>query len=220
MSKNVIVIGASGHGKVIADIVQKSGDTVFGFLDDNPTLTDCFIGFPILGTVDRYKEYINEAWFIIAIGNAAIRESISERLKGVSWYTAIHPAAVIAGIDVGIGEGTAVMANAVINSGAKIGKHCIINSSAVVEHDNRVEDYVHISVGAKLAGTVRVGKSTWIGIGASVSNNIDICGGCMIGAGSVVIRDIGETGTYVGVPARRIDMEEKSVKNAGGYHAR
>lgn len=203
MSKNVIIVGASGHGKVIADIVQKSGDTVLGFLDDNPVPTNTFIGFPVLGTVDRYKEYANEAWFIVAIGNAAIRESISKQLHGVSWYTAIHPAAVIAGIDVDIGEGTAVMANAVINSGARIGRHCIINSSAVVEHDNLLEDYAHVSVGVKLAGTVRVGKSTWVGIGASVSNNINICGNCMIGAGSVVIRDIGEAGTYVGVPAKK-----------------
>lgn len=204
MPKNVIIIGASGHGKVVADIVQKSGDLVLGFLDDNPALTGSFVNFPVLGEIAEYSKYINNAWFIVAIGNAAVREKISEQLCGVLWYTAIHPAAVIAGIDVEIGEGTAVMANAVINPGSKIGKHCIINSSAVVEHDNRIEDYVHISVGAKLAGTVRIGQSSWIGIGANVRNNVNICGGCMIGAGSVVIQDISEAGTYVGVPAKKL----------------
>lgn len=204
MSKKVIIIGASGHGKVVADIIQKSGETVLGFLDDNSARKDGFIGLPILGTIDQYRRYIGDARFIIAIGNAAIRERLAMELHDVSWYTAIHPAAVIAGIDVDIGEGTAIMANAVVNSGAKIGRHCIINSSAVIEHDNMIEDYVHISVGTKLAGTVKIGKSSWVGIGASVSNNINVCANCMIGAGSVVIRDISEAGTYVGVPAKRV----------------
>ena len=96
------------------------------------------------------------------------------------------------------------MPNAVINAGAKIGEHCIINTGAIVEHDNILENYVHISVGAKLAGTAHVGIATWIGIGASVSNNLSICENCMIGAGAVVVKDITESGTYIGVPARRM----------------
>lgn len=201
--KSVVIIGASGHGKVIADIVLKSGDRIIGFLDDNPLLEGTFIGFPLLGTVEKYTSYLKDAEFVIAIGDASTRENIAKKLNGVKWYTAIHPTAVISKIDVTIDEGTVVMANAVINSGSKIGKHCIINSSAVVEHDNWIEDYVHISVGAKLAGTVHVGKSTWIGVGASVSNNVEICAECMIGAGAVVVKDIKEAGTYVGVPVRR-----------------
>lgn len=203
-AKSVIIIGAGGHGKVIADIIQKSGDRIVGFLDDNPCIGANFIGFPMLGTVDDYKKFDNE--FVIAIGNATIRERIVRKLSNVSWYTAVHPTAIISDMDVKIGEGTVVMANAVINTGSRIGKHCIINSSSVVEHDNKIADFVHISVGVKLAGTVNVGKSCWIGIGAVVSNNVNICGNCMIGAGAVVIKDIGETGTYVGVPAKRIDI--------------
>lgn len=199
--KLVVIIGASGHGKVIADIIQKSGDKILGFLDDNLNAPNTFIDFPVLGSVDDYKNY--EAEFVIAIGNAAIRENIARKLGDVSWYTAIHPTAVISDIDVKIGAGTVIMANAVINSGSTIGKHCIINSGAIVEHDNKIEDFVHVSVGAKLAGTVNVGKSTWIGIGASVSNNINLCGNCMIGAGAVVVKNIREEGTYVGVPAKR-----------------
>ena len=209
--KSVIIIGASGHGKVVADIVQKSGDKVLGFMDDNLNLPDTFIDFPILGTVNNYQNYIDKAEFVIAIGNAAVRENIADKLLGVSWYTAIHPTAVISEIDVEIGVGTVVMANAVINSGSKIGKHCIINSAAVVEHDNQISDYAHISVGAKLAGTVKIGKGTWIGIGASVSNNVSICEGCIIGAGAVVIRDIKKIGTYVGVPAEMIGMCKREI---------
>ncbi len=217
--KSVIIIGASGHGKVIADIVLKSGDRIIGFLDDNPLLEGTFIGFPLLGTVEKYKSYSKDAEFIIAIGNASIREKIAKKLNGVKWYTAIHPTAVISKIDVTIDEGTVVTANAVINSGSKIGKHCIINSSAVVEHDNWIEDYVHVSVGAKLAGTVHVGKSTWIGVGASVSNNVEICAECMIGAGAVVVKDVNEAGTYVGLPVKKRtdDMRNISIsKNSRG----
>lgn len=202
MCKSVVIIGASGHGKVIADIVKKSDDEVTGFLDDNQYLPKELEGIPVLGTVGDYIKYKN-CMFVVAIGNAKIREKIVEQLDDVEWYTAIHPSAVIASVDTEIGEGTVVMANAVVNAGAHIGKHCIINTSAVIEHDNQIDDYVHVSVGAKLAGTVSVGKATWIGIGASISNNLSICSGCMTGAGVVVVKNISEAGTYIGVPAER-----------------
>lgn len=203
MNQPVIIIGASGHGKVVADIVEKNGDQVMGFLDDNPALSDTFVGFPVLGKTEQYKEYPDAA-YVVAIGNPVIREKIVKKLNTVTWYTAVHPTAVISNLDTSIGEGTVIMANAVVNAGAKIGKHCIINTGAIVEHDNQLADYVHISVGTKLAGTVSVGRSTWIGIGASVSNNLSICADCMIGAGAVVVKEINEAGTYVGVPAKKV----------------
>ena len=191
--KQVIIIGAGGHARVIADIVRRAGDNLLGFLDDN---------VPALGKV---KDYVNypEAHFIIGIGNAAVRRRIAGELAGVNWYTAIHPTAVIAE-NVRIGPGSAVMAGAVVNPGAVIGEHCIVNTGSIVEHDNQIENYVHISVGAKLAGTVTIGENTWVGIGAVVSNNLTVCGDCMIGAGAVVVRNITESGTYVGVPARKL----------------
>ena len=194
MMKKVVIIGAGGHGKVVADSVRGNGDEIIGFLDDSPQMEG------LLGTISDYHKF-SDAEFIIAIGNAEIRERISSQLN-CKWYTAIHPTAFISPA-AEIGEGTVVMANAVVNAGAVIGKHCIINTSAVVEHDNRIEDFVHISVGAKLGGTAEVGKLTWIGIGATVSNNVKICGRCTIGAGAVVIKDIDEPGIYVGVPAKR-----------------
>ncbi len=203
MKKNVVIIGASGHGKVIADIIIKSGDSILGFLDDNKNKGDTFCGYPILGKSTDYKRFQKKCEFVIAIGNADIREKISLLCHNVKWYTAIHPQSVISTIDVSIGEGTVVMANVVINSGASIGKHCIINTSSVVEHDNNICDFVHVSVGTKLAGTVSVGKKTWIGIGATVKNNTTICGNCMIGAGAVVVNNIDCEGTYIGVPAKK-----------------
>ena len=200
--KQVIVIGAGGHGKVIADIVLAAGDHLLGFLDD-ARAGQQILGFPVLGGIRDYVNY-KDAEFVIAIGNAQAREQIASDLEGVRWYTAIHPSAVISPLEVTVGEGTVIMANAVINPGASVGRHCILNTASVVEHDNRIADFVHISVGAKLAGVVSVGKSTWIGVGAVVKNATSICADCMIGAGAVVVKDILESGTYVGVPARRI----------------
>lgn len=211
MCKKVVIIGTGGHGKVVADIVRKSNDIVKGFLDDDERLLDIFAGSAVLGKVDDYIKYL-DCEFVIAIGNPIIREKIAEKLIGVTWYIAIHPTAVIADIDVSIGEGTVIMANAVINSGTQIGKHCIINTGAIVEHDNQIDDFVHVSVGAQVAGTVHIGKGTWVGIGSSVKNNIVICEGCMIGAGTVIVKNIEEKGTYVGVPARRLDDIKKEKR--------
>lgn len=202
MKESVVIIGASGHGKAVADIVCCAGDIVKGFLDDNPELESSFAGFPVLGTVEQYLEF-SDCQFIVAIGNAAIREKIAERMQQVRWYTAIHPRAVISKLETKIEEGTVIMANAVVNPGTHIGRHCIINSSAVVEHDNQIGDYVHISVGAKLAGTVTIGARSWIGIGAVVRNNVSICAECVVGAGGVVVKDIEVPGTYVGVPVKK-----------------
>ena len=97
------------------------------------------------------------------------------------------------------------MAGVVINSSSRIGKGCIINTSSSLDHDNVIENYVHISPGVNMAGTVKVGKGSWIGIGSVVSNNVNICSDCKVGAGAVVVKDITEPGTYVGVPVRKID---------------
>lgn len=209
MPKSVVIIGASGHGKVIADIIIKSGDIVRGFLDDAQNLPETVAGIPVLGCTAEYDKYA-ECSFVIAIGNAAIRRRIAERLEGhVTWYTAIHPAATIASLGVEIGEGTVIMAGAVVNACACMGRHCIINTSAVIEHDNLLGDYVHVSPGAVLTGTVTVGDNTHIGAGACVKNNTSITADCVIGAGAVVVRDITEKDTYVGVPARKIRREEQ-----------
>ena len=201
MCKNVILIGASGHGKVIADIIEKSGDKVFGFLDDNENLKSV-MNYKVLGTSEKCIDY-PECEFIISIGNNKIRKMIAEKYPNLKYYTAVHPSAVIAN-GVRIGEGTCVMANAVINAAAEIGRHCIINTGAVIEHDNKIGDYVHVSPKGTLCGTVTVGNGTHIGAGATVKNNVNIAADTIIGAGAVVIKDIEKSGTYAGVPVREL----------------
>lgn len=200
MSKKLVIIGASGHGKVIADIAKRNGYHEIVFLDDNETIHECG-EYPVIGR-SHEVDTIN-ADVIVGIGNASIRKKIQQSIPARKMATLIHPSAVVAE-DVIIGVGTVIMAGAVINSGARIGKGCIINTCASVDHDCNVEDYVHIAVGSHLCGTVSVGDETWIGAGAIVSNNISICSECMIGAGAVVLCDIKESGTYIGVPAKKV----------------
>ncbi len=203
MHKDVIIIGAGGHAKVIADIVRKSGDNLIGFLDDTKEVGSEFFDAFVLGKTDAYSEF-SEKEFIIAIGNNSIREQIANKMQDATFYTAIHPTAVIAE-GVTIGTGSCVMANAVLNADAKVGKHCIINTASVVEHDNTLSDYVHISPVAALAGTVSVGERTHVGVGAKVKNNTEICADVIVGAGAVVVKNITRAGTYIGVPARKVN---------------
>ena len=200
--KKLIIIGASGHGKVVADIAKKNGYNDILFLDDDENVTVCG-GYKVVGKACDFENY--DCDMIVAIGNANVRRRIQEGLEncGKNVVSLIHPDAVI-GDNVSIGKGTVVMPGVVINTDTVIGKGCIINTCASVDHDNLIGDCVHVSVGVHLAGTVSVGDNTWIGIGAVVSNNINITENCKIGAGAVVVSDIKESGTYVGIPAKRI----------------
>ena len=209
--RKLAIIGASGHGRVVADIARRNGYKEIVFLDDDDSIHECG-GYPVIGKSSEAGTI--DADVIIGIGNAVVRKQIQESTPDEKLVTLIHPDAVVAE-DVVMGKGTVVMAGAVINPGVRIGKGCIINTCSSVDHDCVVGDYVHIAVGSHLCGTVTVVNGTWIGAGATVSNNVYICSDCMIGAGAVIVNDIRESGTYVGVPARRIDMEEKSVKKCG-----
>lgn len=201
--KELIIIGANGHGKVAADIAVCSGYEKIAFLDDDEKIKTC-LGYPVIGKTGAAARYLGYDFFV-AIGNPKIRQRFQEQLvrDGLNIVTLVHPSAVVAD-SVSLGAGVVVMAGTAINPDSVIGNGCIINTGATVDHDNIIEDYVHIAVGSHLAGNVKIGKMTWIGAGAVVINNINICADCMIGAGAAVVRDINEPGTYVGVPARKV----------------
>lgn len=206
MKDNLIIIGASGHGKVVADIAIKMNKWQnIAFLDDDETIKST-IGLDVIGKTADASIYKGEADLFVAIGNNIIREKLQEKLikEGFNIVSLVHPSAII-GIDVEIGVGTVVMAGVIINSSSRIGNGCILNTSSSLDHDNVIGDYVHISPGVKTAGNVGIGKSTWLGIGSTVSNNVNICRDCKVGAGAVVVKDITKPGTYVGVPVRRVD---------------
>lgn len=204
MSLRNIVIGAGGHGKVIADILLSGKQEVLGFLDDNPAREGHTpIGLPVLGLIARWSDY-PDAGFIVAIGAQHIRQQIVTQLEQAGnpqWITAIHPMAAVSTFTT-IGHGTAIMAGTVINADARIGQHSIINTGATVDHDCEVGDYVHIAPGVNLAGGVRVGNHTLVGAGATIAPYCAIGDNVTIGAGAVVINDIPSGVTVKGVPAR------------------
>lgn len=202
--KELIIIGAGGHGKVVADIAKKNGYESIFFLDDS--LQEHLGNYSILGMtdeIDTIHQKNKDADFFIAIGNNEIREHFFKKLKGsgIKLPVLIHPSAVI-DETVKIEEGTVVMANVVVNADTSIGKNCIINTSASIDHDCILEDYVHVSPGVHLAGTVHLGKRTWVGIGSNVINNITITNNCIIGAGSIVLNSIFQVGIYAGIPCK------------------
>lgn len=203
MNKKIVIIGASGHGKVVADIAKLNGYDEILFLDDDISKKECR-QYHVVGTAKDITEY-RDYDFIIAIGNNKIREKISNTLEkeNIKQTVLIHPSAVIDDT-ASIKEGTVIMANAVINASAQIGRSCIINTASSIDHDCIVDDFVHVSPGVCVAGTVTIGKNTWLGIGSTVINNLVICSNCIIGAGSTVIKDIKEEGTYIGSPVRRV----------------
>ena len=201
--RRLIIIGASGHGKVVADIAVLNGYRDIAFLDDDESVKQCG-QYKVIGKstdAERLNDIQNSDFFV-AIGNCKTREKIMSRLQEASLDVVrlIHPNAVIAKNTI-IGAGTVIMAGVVINPDVEIGQGCIVNTGATIDHDNKISEFVHVSVGSHLAGTVEVGRYTWIGIGACVSNNVNVGEDCMIGAGAVVLKDLPNRITAVGVPA-------------------
>lgn len=202
--RKLLIIGASGHGRVVADIALKTNRWKnIAFLDDDENIKST-IGIEVIGKFSDTIKYINDFEIFVAIGNNQQREKMHIQLKkaGANIPVLIHPS-VILGEKVEVRTGTVVMPGAIINSCSKIGEGCIVNTGATIDHDNIIEDFVHISPGVHLAGMVTVGKRSWLCVGVTVSNNVAITSDCIIGAGAVVVKDITEPGTYVGVPAKR-----------------
>ncbi len=192
----MFLYGASGHARVIMDIVEAMGLTVEGLFDDNPAVTG------LCGMAVRH-EYHGESPVIVSIGNNAIRKRVVEKIADETgvFGTAVHPSAVVSPHAL-IGEGTVVMAGAIINHSAQIGRHCIVNTGASIDHECQIADYAHISPHATLCGNVEVGEGSWIGAGAVVIPGIKIGNWAGVGAGAVVVRDVPDGATVIGCPAK------------------
>lgn len=201
----MILYGASGHGKVILEILESMGEEHIVIWDDavKPPVWEYQVvkpqptGTPINDTM------------VISIGVNAIRKKIAERFADVvAFATAIHTDAYLSRRCT-VGEGTVVMAGARVNPDSVIGRHCIINTCASIDHDCLLEDYVHISPNATLSGNVTVGEGTHIGAGATVIQGIKIGKWATIGAGAAVIRDVPDFATAVGCPAKVIKTKHQ-----------
>ena len=192
----MILYGASGHAKVVIDILEANGEKIDFIVDDNPSLTE-LLGYEVRRNIGKYGEAI------ISIGSGEIRKNVVKGLEVDKYVTAVHPLAVVsprATID----EGTVVMQGAIVQSCAKVGKHCIVNTGASVDHDCELGDYVHIAPHATVLGGVKIGEGSWIGAGAVIKQYVTIGKNCMIGAGSVVLKNVPDGITVIGVPGKNI----------------
>lgn len=201
--KRLALLGASGHGKVVADAALCAGWLDVVFFDDAWPALSRNSHWPVIGDSAMLLKHVREFdGVIVAIGNCAIRLGKQRELEaaGATMATIVHPRAWIS-LYAPVGAGTVVMAGAVVNADAQVGAGCIINTGATVDHDCVLADGVHISPGAHLSGNVNVGRCGWVGIGAAVRQGIAIGAGAIAGAGAVVIRAVPEGATVVGNPA-------------------
>ena len=188
--KRLIIIGAGGHGRVVADAT----DQPVVFLDDNLKLDG------VIGSINQLEQIKKRGdVIVVGIGDNKIRMENLSKIQEAA--TIIHSTAVISK-SATIGDGTVVFANVVINPNSAIGRGCILNTSSTVDHDCIIGDGVHISPGAHLGGNTTVGDCSWIGIGASVKHDVTIGKNVIVGAGAAVVNDIPDGVTVVGVPAK------------------
>lgn len=190
--------GASGHGKVIKEILESQGKAVDGFVDDDPSVNG-LAGLPVKHSMEGVDEVI------VSIGINQTRKKVVERLYCRISEAAVHAQAVVSPT-AEVGEGSVVMAGAIINAEARIGRHCIVNTGASIDHECRIGDYAHISPHATLCGNVTVGEGTWVGAGSTVIPGIKIGKWCQIGAGSVVVKDIPDGCLAYGNPCRVVKV--------------
>ena len=193
------LFGASGHAKVIMDILRSQNIEIEGLVDDNPMI-DELNGYKV------YHQRIDLSPIIVSIGINSVRKKIVNKLKA-EFGKAIDKTAIISS-SANIGEGTVVMQGTIIQADAKIGRHCIINTGSSVDHECVLGDYVHVSPHATLCGNVTVGEGSWIGAGAVVKQGIKIGKWVTVGAGSVVVKNIPDNLTVVGIPAQTIKIRD------------
>lgn len=207
--KQMILIGDSGHAKVIEDCIHSlSGYEIIAKLDDRYVETN-IVESITKGPISIIKDLLSEdSRIIISIGANKVRENLVDRLNlSLEYFTPIIHSTAIVSESAKIGRGTVIMPGVVVNAGAIIGDHCIINTNSIVEHDCVVGDFAHISPGAVLTGGVTVGEGTQIGAGATVIPGIEIGEWTIVGAGATVISNIDSHVTVVGTPAKVVKRE-------------
>lgn len=207
MTERLLVFGASGHGKVVADAARCSGWNVVAFADDDPGKRGAqLLGIPVevIG-LDEAIAFCRDrsAKPVVSIGSNHVRKRVFDalRMAGLEPACVIHPASTLSR-GVAVGAGTVIFGGVIVNVDTVVGENVILNTGATVDHDNRIGSHVHVSPGAHLGGTVDIGEGTHVGIGSTIKNNISVGAWTTIGAGSAVVRDVPDRVVAYGVPAR------------------
>ncbi len=210
-ARRLFVLGAGGHGKVVADVGRTAGFTLAGFVDDAPSRTGTSIwGVPVVPWERFLAEHATAGAVLgLGVGDNTARERCHARAAaaGIEVATLVHAAAIVAPTSA-LGAGTVVMAGAAVNPDATLGAGCIVNTGAVVEHDCRLGGFVHLSPNAALGGAVTIGARAHLGLGAVVLPGVHIGADARVGAGAAVHRDVPDASTVVGVPARPLAKGE------------
>jgi len=183
LNKRLLIVGAGGHGRSVAEAVLAANQfELAGFADDAAHASTQIWGIPVLGTTADLRSYRNYAdAAIVAIGNNALREALSEKLRvaGFELVTVIHPRAIVSPTAI-IGVGSAIMAGAIVGTEANLGRGVIVNCSAIVDHHAQVEDFGHLGVNACMAGGARLGKAAWLQAGVSLGYGANIPPGTVL----------------------------------------
>ena len=201
--KKLIIIGASGHGKVVAEIAALNGYDDIEFYDDRYPEVSQHFGYPVVGKTEQLHSLKNDDIRIFcAIGDNKTRKRVVASVpRNLKFAILVHPQAIISPT-AKIDEGTVIMAGAIINADTNVGTHVIINTGATIDHDCEIGRFSHISPGANLAGGTQVGRGAWMGIGSCTRQLIKIGQYAVVGAGAVVVSHVAENTTVVGNPAR------------------
>jgi sugar O-acyltransferase (sialic acid O-acetyltransferase NeuD family) len=208
---NIVIIGSSGHAKVVIDIVQQlSQYNIVGLLDRNRQINETTMGYRVIGKEEdlpKLCEVHSLKGLVIAIGDNFVRSTVAARVRELCpelvQISAIHPRACIAK-DVCIGAGSVIMAGVVINPGATVGRFCILNTNSSLDHDCVLEDFASLAPRVATGGNCRIGSHSAIGIGAVMIHGVQVGEHSVIGAGSLVNKSIAAFSVAYGMPARKI----------------
>lgn len=210
--KDLIIIGASGFGREVAWLVERINRinptwNLIGFIDDNESIIGTEInGYKVLGKISQYSEYPN-AYFVCAVGSSKIRKQIVQRLVGAKFATLVDPTVETSDSNT-IGEGSIICANTILTVNITIGKHVIINLDCTVGHDSVLRDFITLYPSVNVSGGANYGECVELGTGSQIIQYITIGKGTIVGAGSVVVKELPEECTAVGIPAKPIKFHE------------
>lgn len=209
--KRLIIIGAGDFGREVSWVAERINAVtptweLLGFVDDTPEKQGTVVdGYPVLGAVSSLRSVTEETWVVCSVGTGKTRRRVMERVlenPALKAATLIDPAAII-GRNSAVGEGCVVCAGTVLTVSCRLEAHVIVNLNCTIGHDTVLEPFCTVHPGSSLSGKVHVGACTDIGTGTKIIQGKTVCPGCVLGAGAVVVRDITEPGTYVGVPAAK-----------------
>lgn len=217
--QNIVLVGSSGHAKVIIDIVEKQGTyRIAGLIDAFRAVGETTLGYPVLGGESDLTRLAIEhdlKGVLVAIGDNSVRAKVAAKVADLCpqlpFVSAVHPTACV-GKGTSLGAGTVVMAGAVINADCRVGRFCIVNTKASLDHDCIMEDFSSLAPGVTTGGNCRIGSHTAVSIGAVLRHGITIGEHSVVGAGSIVMKPVDAFSVAYGSPAKKIRARQQGDK--------